>query len=148
MWRRSFIRELMVSTTNGARLKCQTHSWVVKMCVVEVIWTSDWELLSGISIDCWLFLGWSVGGQGSWLAVFLVAWIIQLGWLAGCFVGWLAGWFVRQTGCFNQMLPMAAAATSGSPSSFNSESTRILNSFVKIKAKDGIQAAGDLSIIF
>ena len=74
MWRRSFIRELMVSTTNGARLKCQTHSWVVKMCVVEVIWTSDWELLSGISIDCWLFLGW----QGSWLAVFLVAWFVRL----------------------------------------------------------------------
>ena len=34
---------------------------------------------------------------------------------AGC-------WFVRQTGCFNQILPMAAAATQGSPSSFNSES--------------------------
>ena len=89
----------MVSTTNGARLKCQTHSWVVKMCVVEVIWTSDWELLSGISIDCWLFLGLLVGGQGSWLAVFwllgllgwLEGWIIQLGWLAGWFVGWLVG---------------------------------------------------------
>ena len=83
----------MVSTTNGARLKCQTHSWVVKMCVVEVIWTSDWELLSGISIDCWLFLGLLVGGQGSWLAVFLVAWFVRL-------VGgldhptWMVSWLV------------------------------------------------------
>ena len=63
-------------------------------------------------------------------------------------VGQMVGWFVRQTGCFNQILPMAAAATPGSPSSFNSESTRILNSFVRINAKDGNQAAGNLSIIF
>ena len=70
------------------------------------------------NINCLLAVSWMVRklvGCFFGCLVCQVGWIIQL--------GWLAGWFVRQTGCFNQMLPMAAAATSGSPSSFNSQST-------------------------